>query len=60
MVAGFADDNDRGVKGPVRISCIDVNCGIDDTARSRWHRALLPPGTSLQDQQVVTACLQSL
>ena len=53
---GFADVYSRGVNGPARISCIDVDCSIDNATRSRRHRTLLPPpGTSSWDWQVATA-----
>ena len=37
------DDNGRGINGPTKISCIDVDRGIDNVARSRKHCTLLPP-----------------
>ena len=56
MAAGFADDDGHDIDSLARISCINVDPGIDNAARSQQHRALLPPpGTSLWDWQVVTA-----
>ena len=35
------DDNGHGINGPAGISCIDVNRGINNAARSWRHRPLL-------------------
>jgi hypothetical protein len=46
MAAGFADNDGRGIDGPAGISCINVDRGIDDAAKSWRHCALLPPPVS--------------